>query len=77
VLEGIDNIHTHQLYYNQRIVKGQYVVDVPTVTSPAPMLALMPPPLGSIELGKDADLIIFDDNLDVSWATVQGKPRRM
>jgi len=49
----------------------------PTVTSPAPMLALMPPPLGSIELGKDADLIIFDDNLDVSWAAVQGKPRRM
>ena len=32
---------------------------------------------GSIELGKDADLIIFDDNLDVSWAAVQGKPRRM
>jgi imidazolonepropionase-like amidohydrolase len=41
------------------------------------MLALMPPPLGSIELGKDADLIIFDDNLDVSWPAVQGKPRRM
>ncbi len=30
---------------------------------------------GSIEVGKDADLIIFDENINVSKAMVKGKIR--